>query len=148
MASHTIRLWVGRLLVGAVLLMNFQAALVFIWFPGQFAPGFGLEGPVGDGMMRGMGILFLMWTVPYWVAVSHPARHRLSLYEAIAMQAIGLLGESLLLSTFLRGAPHNLVNLAIQAALLRFIIFDGGGLLALITAAGITWRVSGHALPE
>ncbi len=50
--------------------------------------------PAGHG--AGMGVLFLMWNVPYAVALWHPLRHRISLYEALAMQAIGLLGESLI----------------------------------------------------
>ena len=44
-----------------------------------------------------MGVLFLMWNVPYAVALWHPVRHRVSLYEAVAMQTIGLIGESLIL---------------------------------------------------
>ena len=91
-------------------------------------------------MLRGMGILFLMWTVPYWVAASHPVRRRVALGEALVMQAIGLLGESLLLATFAPGALPQPTVLAIRATLLRFIVFDGGGLLALIAAAAITWR--------
>ena len=134
------RIWLGRLLIGIVLFWNAQAAVVFILSPGQFAPGFGLSGAVGDGMMRGLGILFLMWTVPYWVAIAHPARHRISLFEAIAMQAIGLVGESLLLATFPPGYPQ------VRASVLRFIAFDGGGLLILVAAAAITWS-EGRARP-
>lgn len=144
MASSTIRMWSGRLLVGAVLFFNVQAALVFIVFPQQFAPGFGLAGAVGDGILRGMGILFLMWSVPYWVALFHPARQRVSLCEAIVMQAVGLLGESLLLLTFGPGGQQNPADPLIRASLLRFIVFDGAGLLALIAAAALTWRIPVH----
>jgi hypothetical protein len=135
MANEKVRVQFGRALVGLVLFFNTQAALVFILFPGQYAPGFGLSGAVGAGMMRGMGILFLMWTVPYWVAFSHPVLRRVSLLEATAMQAIGLAGESLLLATFPEGYPQ------VTASVLRFIIFDGSGLLALLLAVAITWPV-------
>ena len=135
MRGEVVRLWLGRGLVGLVLLSNLQAALVFLISPGQFAPSFGLAGPVGDGMMRALGLLFLMWCVPYAVAASHPVRQRVSLCEAIAMQAIGLLGESLLLVNFPPGFPQ------ITAAVTRFIIFDGGGLLALLAAASLTWSL-------
>ena len=65
--------------------------------PATFAPGFELGGAAGAAAVRGMGVLFLMWNVPYAVALWHPVRYRMSLYEAITMQAIGLIGESLIL---------------------------------------------------
>ncbi len=132
MAHQNLRTWIGRILIGLVLLFNVQCALAFIISPGAFAPGFELNGAVGAGMVRGMGILFLMWNVPYVVAVMNPVRYRVSLYEAIVMQAIGFLGESLLLGTFPPGHP------LIQATVGRFILFDGCGLLALLLAAWLT----------
>lgn len=133
MAPMTARVWLGRALIGLVLFFNAQAALWFMRFPHQFAPQFGLAGPLGDAVVRAIGILFLMWTVPYFVAVSNPVRQRVSLFEAIAMQAIGLLGESLLLARFPAGYPQ------VEASILRFMAFDGGGLLALVLAAAVTW---------
>ncbi|OIO95144.1 MAG: hypothetical protein AUK03_05880 [Anaerolineae bacterium CG2_30_64_16] len=60
-----------------------------------------------------------MWNVPYFVALLHPVLHRVSLYEAIAMQAIGLVGESLILWSLPGGHP------AVGETLARFIAFDG-----------------------
>jgi len=71
-----------------------------------------------------------MWNIPYMFAVWHPVKKRISLYEATIMQAVGFLGESAILMTL--GADHP----AIHASLLRFIVFDGAGLLALILAPG------------
>jgi len=51
------------------------------------------------------------------------------------MQAIGLVGESLLL----RSIP--LTHTALRASISRFIIFDAGGLLLLLTAAAFTFRM-------
>lgn len=125
------RIWIGRVCIGAVLFFNVQCALAFILFPSRYAAGFELIGAPGEGMVRGMGILFLMWNVPYAVAFSAPIRLRSALYEAIFMQAIGFFGEVILLATFPAGYP------AIQISVSRFILFDGGGLGALLLAAWI-----------
>jgi len=128
----TIRLWLGRLLIGSVLVWNVQCALAFLSAPATYAPGFELSGPAGAAMVRGMAVLFLMWNVPYAVALWHPVRHRVSLYEAVAMQTIGLIGESLILWSLRGGHPVAAANVA------RFIAFDGTGLVALILAVWLT----------
>jgi len=69
-----------------------------------------------------------MWNVPYAVALLDPLRRRTSLIEAVIMQAIGFVGETLLLLPFPDGHP------AVHASLVRFITFDGAGLLALLIA--------------
>ena len=86
--SNKLRCWLGRLLIGIVLVVNVQCALLFLWKPEVFALSFELDGSIGAAMLRGMGVLFLMWNVPYGIAVLDPVRHRLSLYEALAMQAL------------------------------------------------------------
>lgn len=84
--------------------------------------------------MRGMGVLFLMWNIPYMVALWHPVRHRVSLYEASAMQAIGLVGEV--------GIWFAYPGLAgtLQNTIARFIAFDALGMLLLLIAIWITRR--------
>jgi hypothetical protein len=72
-----------------------------------------------------------MWNVPYVVAVINPVKYRISLYEAIAMQCIGLVGESLILW----GIPQK--HIVLRASIWRFIFFDGAGLIALVIAAWI-----------
>ena len=128
----SLRLWVARVLIGAVILWNVQCAVAFFAAPATYAPGFELNGPAGEAMVRGLGVLFLMWSVPYCVALLHPVRHRTSLYEAIAMQAIGLVGESLILWSL--GAGHPVVS----DTVLRFIAFDGAGLVLLALAVWVT----------
>ena len=130
--SSRLRIWLGRSLIGLVFLFNVQCALVFILNPAGYAGAFELSGPVGEGMLRALGILFLMWNVPYALALVHPLKERTSLLEAVAMQTIGFAGESLLLASFPAG------HAAIRESILRFIWFDGGGLLALLTAAYLT----------
>lgn len=124
--------WAARILIGLVLFFNVQCALLFLIFPDRFSPGFELQGAVGAGMVRALGILFLMWNVPYVVAAAQPVRWRISLYEAIAMQAIGLMGESILLVTFPQG------HAAIRETVIRFIVFDGTGLVFLLLALVLT----------
>ncbi|MBU1682923.1 hypothetical protein KJ742_03175, partial [Patescibacteria group bacterium] len=93
------RLWISRLLIGAVLLVNLECAVAFLRQPQAYMAGFGLSGAAGAGMMRALGLLFVMWNVPYGFACVHPVKYRTSLIEALIMQTIGLLGETLILLT-------------------------------------------------
>jgi hypothetical protein len=119
---------IARILIGVVAFLNLQAAVFFIFNPGGYAPGFELAGVPGEAMVQGMGVLFLMWNIPYIFALVNPLRHFVSLIEAVIMQGIGVFGESVLLLT--RKGEHP----QIHASVLRFIIFDGGGLLFLLAA--------------
>jgi hypothetical protein len=130
--STIIRLWLARGLIAAVFLWNVQCAVAFLAAPATYAPGFELTGPAGAATVRGLGLLFLMWNVPYFVALLDPARHRVSLYEAIAMQVIGFVGESLILWALPASHP------VARATVMRFIAFDGSGLILLVLAAWIT----------
>ena len=131
MAAST-RQWLARFLIGVVLLFNIQCAVVFIWSPQAYTSGFELEGEIGAAMLRGMGLLFVMWNIPYLFAAWQPVKNRLSLYEAVLMQAIGFLGESAIFLTLPGNHP------ALHASLLRFIAFDGTGMVLLILAAWVT----------
>ncbi len=129
------RLLLPRLLIFLVLAMNLQCALAYIFNPLPYVAPFELSGEPGRAAVVGIGILFVMWQVPYVFALAHPERNRRSLLEAILMQAVGLVGESLLL----RSIP--LAHTALRASILRFIIFDAGGLLLLLTAAVFIFRI-------
>jgi len=123
-----------RLLIGAVLLVNLQCALVFLARPQAYMAGFGLGGEAGAGMLRGLGLLFVMWNVPYVFACVHPIKYRISLIEALIMQAIGLVGETWILLS------GNYQSAMIQSSVERFILFDGIGLVLLILAFALTSR--------
>jgi hypothetical protein len=69
------------------------------------------------------------------VACWQPRGHRLSLWEALAMQVVGVLGETIILT----GLPPSHSLLA--ASLLRFIAFDTAG-LPLLGAALLMTRGS------
>lgn len=123
-----------RLLIAPVLIWNVQCALAFLFRPGRYASGFELSGPPGSAMIQGLGLLFLMWNVPYAVALANPLRYRVSLYEAVAMQAIGFAGEALLSAALPAG--HALL----RASVTRFLWFDGAGLLLLLVAVWLVRR--------
>ncbi len=127
-AKREPRLWAARILIGVVIAWNLQAAWVFLISPGSVAPAYELAGVAGKAAVRGVAVLFVMWNIPYLVACWHPRRRRVSLLEALAMQFIGVVGESLILSRL--GPGHALL----AASLLRFIAFDTAG-LALLAAA-------------
>ena len=122
------KIWLPRLLIAIVLVFNVQCALVFLISPQSYAAGYELSGVVGEITVRGFGILFLMWNVPYAVAFAHPVRYHVSLLEAVVMQLIGVVGESLLVISL--GAMHAML----KSNLIRFIIFDAVG-LCLLTGA-------------
>jgi len=73
-AAGSGRINIARLLIGLVLLFNLQAAMIFILNPGPYTGGFEISGVGGEKIVQGMGILFLMWNVPYAFALIHPLR--------------------------------------------------------------------------
>lgn len=127
------RINLARGLIGLVILVNVQCALSFLVEPGRYSPGFQLAGDLAEAVVRGFGVLFLMWNIPYLVALWHPLRHWVSLLEAVGMQSVGLVGESFI---YLSVAGNLLI---LRSTLARFIVFDFLGLLALLAAA---WLVS------
>ncbi len=123
-----LKLWVARLLIAAVLGWNLQAAIFLLANPAQSAKAFALADQPGEAAVIGIAILFLMWQVPYLFALAHPLRFKLSVIQASIMQAIGLLGESLLLSRISPDYP------SLRVSITRFVIFDAAGLVLLLAA--------------
>lgn len=126
----------ARGLIGLVILVNLLCAGQFLIEPGRYSSGFQLSGEVGEAVIRGFGVLFLMWNIPYLVALWHPVRHWVSLLEAVAMQSVGLVGEILILLS----VPQN--DFILRGSLTRFIAFDFFGLLALLAAAWLVRRAA------
>ena len=141
--TSALRLNGSRGLIAAVVLVNLQCAVVFLMKPDFYVSAFELSGIPGAVVIRGMGVLFLMWSVPYLVALYNPLLYRIALYESIVMQALGLLGESFIAISLPNGYDMLL------ASLNRFIVFDALGLLALLVSLFITlpnrksvsWRI-------
>lgn len=133
-ATTQLRDWIARILIGLVLGMNLACAVDFVARPELYLSAYELSGEVGRVVIIGYGILFLMWQVPYFFALANPRLHKVSLFQAILMQAIGLIGESLLYRTI------PLEHVLLRGSILRFIWFDGGGLVVLVIAYIIVSR--------
>jgi len=131
MPKTSLRPWIPRLLIGIVAAWNLQAAFAFIFSPSGFVHAYELSGAAGEAAIRGFGVLFLMWNVPYLFAVKDPIRYQLALAFALLMQGIGLIGETYIFSTLT--VEHTLL----KTSILRFIIFDGVGLILLAIARGM-----------
>lgn len=127
-----LRLNAARALIGVVFFFNLQAAILFILNPTEYVAGFEVSGAPGEKIVQGMGILFLMWNVPYFYALLHPVRNKTSLIQAVIMQAIGVMGETVLRLTLSPG------HKALEMTADRFILFDAAGFLALFAAAWIS----------
>jgi hypothetical protein len=134
------RVWLARLLIGLVFCFNVQCALMFCWQPQSFAPAYALAGVAGRAAVQGFGVLFLMWNVPYALALWQPVKNRVSLGEAVVMQTIGVIGEA-----FILGALPATESV-LRASIFRFVGFDSLGLLCLAAAAGLVYRQPGRAM--
>ncbi len=115
------RNWAARGLVGFVLIVNVQCAFLFVFRPDDFSAGFELSGVVGRVMVQSLGILFLMWNVPYATTCLGPLAIG-RFVELGIMQGLGLAGEVILLWTLPAGHPQ------LQSTATRFIWFDSIGL--------------------
>lgn len=102
--------------------------MIFVLSPQVFVRAYELSGAAGEAAIRGVGVLFLMWNIPYIFATINPSRFRLGLVFALLMQFIGWIGESYIFTTL--PAEHSIL----RNSILRFIAFDGTGLLLLLLA--------------
>ncbi|CAG0947911.1 hypothetical protein ANRL1_04700 [Anaerolineae bacterium] len=118
-------LWLARIAVGIVFAVNVWCALVFIFDPGSYVGGFELNGLPGRIIIQGFGILFLMWNATYPPVIFDPRTQRTLFVIILIQQAIGVIGETWLWLSLPSG--HS----ALAATALRFIVFDGIGLIAM-----------------
>ncbi len=121
-------LWFARVAIGFVFLVNLTCALEFLLQPERYAPGFELTGLPGRLVVQAFGVLFLMWNATYPPVLFRPATQRILFRVILAQQALGLAGETGLWWQLPSGHP----NLA--ATGLRFILFDGFGLILMSMA--------------
>lgn len=117
--------WFARVAFAAVFALNVMCALQFVIDPGSYAGAYELEGVAGEAAVRGIGIAFLMWNATYPAFIAAPPRFRVLGWVILAQQAIGLVGESLLLCSLPAG--HDVL----AGSVMRFIAFDGAGLVLM-----------------
>ncbi len=135
------RVRAARVAVALVLASNLSAAIPYLIDPGLYAAAFELNGVAGEAMVRGLGVLFVMWSAAYLPLIAHPDRHRTLFGVIVAQQVLGLIGESWILATLPPG------HAALAAAGLRFIVFDGVGLAVLLAAFSMLQRARGVPHP-
>ncbi len=138
-AHHRLRSreWVIRLPVLIVFLSNLSAALPFLLVPDRFTASFELDGEVGAVMVRSIGLLFLMWIIPYVPILLSPERSPSCLWVILVQQLLGLGGESWM---WLRTEGHAVL----RATGARFIFFDSVGLALLVVALWLSRSHSGR----
>lgn len=117
-----------------VVFFNLYCAALFLLQPDRYAPAYELSGEIGEIVIMGFGILFLMWNVPYLFALVHPVRHHFSLIEASSMQFIAVIGESLVWLNLPDG------HRVLESSLERFILFDTAGLILLVISVWLIFR--------
>ena len=135
-------LWLARLALVVVFFFNVGCAILFVARPEAYAPSFEVDGVVGAVLVRGIGILFLMWNVTYPLAIWSPWRYRWLFLIILVQQAIGLVGESWMVLTLPPG--HGVLANAGQ----RFIVFDGGGLVVMAVTFALIWLTSPGSSPQ
>jgi len=126
--KHLVATWFARLAVGFVFAVNLNCALAFILQPERYAPGFEISGVPGTVAVQGFGLLFLMWNATYPPVILHPDRNRMLYWVILSQQSIGVIGETWLWLQLPAG------HAALAATGLRFILFDGFGLVLMGTA--------------
>jgi hypothetical protein len=134
--SESRRLWAARIAVTLVLIANLSAAIPYALDPDRYATAFELGGAAGAAMVRGIGILFLMWCVVYVPVIAHPDRHPALFGVILVEQVIGLAGEAWIVASLPPG--HDVLS----ATGLRFVVFDGVGLALLFLALALVRQCS------
>jgi hypothetical protein len=127
-APSLIAVWVARLVIGAVFLMNVGCAISFLAWPDRYSAAFEVGGVPGLVLVRGLGVLFLMWNATYPLVILQPDRTRSLFAVVLVQQVIGLAGEIWIWQALPAG------HAALQATGLRFILFDGIGFLGMVAA--------------
>jgi hypothetical protein len=136
---HRFLICLARLVVGVVFFFNVTCALAFIAWPQRYAPAFEISGVPGQVAVRGIGILFLMWNATYPPVLARPDRRRTLFLVLLIQQAIGLAGETWMWATLPPG------HTALRATGLRFIAFDGAGLVGMGLALWLLERARRRA---
>ena len=136
MRNRSAATWIARLALGAVFFLNVSCAVAFIARPQAYTMSFEVHGVGGAALIRGIGVLFLMWNATYPCAIWHPWRHRWLLLIILAQQIIGVAGETWMLWMLPSG------HAALEASGWRFVAFDTAGLVAMALATALLWTTA------
>jgi hypothetical protein len=120
--SHYSRLQLSRAAVGIVLFLNIQCAVQFLASPQITRRVLNFQEHGRNSYSR-YGNLIPYVECALCFCLNPPVKYRISYFQAVIMQFIGLLGETFLWIVI----PSE--NALIAANISRFIIFDGTGLV-------------------
>lgn len=126
-----------RLAFSLVFFWNVLCAVQFIADPSSYMGAYQLSGVQGEVALRGLGVAFLMWNATYPLFILQPRRYPVLGGIILAQQLIGLVGELVIYA----GLPAGCDVLA--GSILRFVAFDGVGLVLMAAAFMLLrpWRV-------
>ena len=127
------REWIARLLIAIVLGMNLACAIDFIARPKLYLSAYELSGEVGRIVIIGYGIPLLMWQVPYFFALYHPRVQGF-------IDSGHFYADNWFYRRELAISDHTDENSVLRGSILRFIWFDGGGLIFLVIAYMVVSR--------
>lgn len=116
---------ISQCVVGVIFLINISCAVTFIFQPESYMGGFEVDGVAGRVLVQALGILFLMWNATYPLVMIDPFKNKTLFAVVLSQQALGVIGESWLYLTLPAG------HAALRATGLRFIYFDGFGLILM-----------------
>ena len=116
--------------------INVQCALQFVLWPEAYTAAYQLQGASACVIVQSFGICFLMWNATYPPVIVRPDRYRVLFGVVLAQQTIGLVGESMLFVGLGPGLEQ------LSASVMRFIMFDAAGLVALAVAFALAHRVA------
>lgn len=120
--------WLTRVAFLAVFVINMQCAIAFIAWPEFYVDAYELGGVAGAAAVRGMGITFAMWNTTYPAFIALPRRFPVLGWVILAQQLVGLVGESFIYLTLPAG------HAVLAAGIMRFVVFDGAGLVVMLAA--------------
>ena len=124
--------WLARIAVLIVFILNVMCAIQFIAEPMRYAAAYGLPATQESAaMVAGLGVAFLMWNVTYPAVICSPRRFRALYVVVLIQQLVGLIGESFI---WWRLINAGLGSGLMAAGIMRFVIFDAGGLIIMLAA--------------
>lgn len=134
---------VVRLCFAVPFAWNVLCALQFVAMPDAYVGAYQLDGAGGAGSaaIRGLGVAFLMWNATYPLFLWSPSKYRILGFVILAQQAIGLLGELLILGTLFGAADTGAAFAVLSGSIMRFAAFDLAGLVIM----GISFTVFCHS---
>ncbi len=115
-------------------LANLSAALPYLIAPGRYAAAFELQGEIGSALVRGLGVLFLVWNATFPLVIVSPDRQRTLFAVILVQQIVGIVGEIWIASALPAGHP------TLFATGARFLTFDLAGLIGMSIAFGLLAR--------